>query len=61
MEMGMLPEEQLAVYLHMDMRIEAERKIVTALQRIMDGKVISTDEIQTILSFVRDAQIKLHQ
>ena len=61
MEMGMFPEEQLAVYLHMDMRIEAERKIVTALQRIMDGKVISTDEIQTILSFVRDAQIKLHQ
>lgn len=23
--MGMLPEEQLAVYLHMDMRIEAEK------------------------------------
>ena len=44
----------------MDMRIEAERIIVTALQRIMEGKGISTDEMKAILSFVRNAQIKLH-
>lgn len=60
MEIGMPPEEGLAMYLHMDMRIEAERIIVTALQRIMDGKGISTDEMKAILSFIREAQIKLH-
>ena len=46
--------------MHMDMRNEAERKIVMALQRIMDGKDISTDEMKAILCFVREAQIKLH-
>ena len=61
MEMGMLPEEQLAVYLHMDMRIESEKKIVTALQRAMDGISISRDEKRAILSFIRNAQIKSHQ
>lgn len=60
MEIGMPPEEGLALYLHMDMRNEAERKIVMALQRIMDGKDISTDEMKAILCFVREAQIKLH-
>ena len=58
MELGLNPDLQMAIYLGMNVKDETQLNVARVMQSLVDKKDVSKDQLQLVLSYIRELDLR---